>query len=129
MKKFISIFAIAAVAALAFVSCNKEDKEDNVKGTWTLDCNVLNDTNLTEKEMDKLEDYIYDLIKVIVFEDFTLKEAVEEVNAMIWINGYGDEIAARYPDKYYTVQFGIVNDKGEWVKEIEFKCKDGELIN
>ena len=29
MKKFISIFAIAAVAALAFVSCSKDDDKDN----------------------------------------------------------------------------------------------------
>ena len=124
MKKFISILAIAAVAALAFVSCNKED---NVKGTWTLDCDVLDDTNLTEKQMDKLEDYIYDMIEDIVYEDITLKEAVENVKAMIQKDG--PAIAAKYPDNYFTVQFGIVNENDEWVKYVTAKCKNGKLIN
>ena len=123
MKKFISILAIAAVAALAFVSCNKED---NVKGTWTLDYDILDENNLTNKEMDRLEDVLDDMVEGIVYEDVTLKEAVEEVKAMIKKDG--PALAAKYPDKYFTVQFGIVNDKDEWVKEIYAKCKDGKLL-
>ena len=123
MKKFISILAIAAVAALAFVSCNKED---NVKGTWTLDYDVLDDNNLTNKEMDRLEDVLDDMVEGIVYEDVTLKEVVKEVEAMIKKDG--PDLAAKYPDKYFTVQFGIVNDKDEWVKEVYAKCKDGKLL-
>ena len=123
MKKFISILAIAAVAALAFVSCNKED---NVKGTWTLDYDVLDDTNLTNKEMNRLEDVLDDMVEGVVYEDVTLKEVVEKVEAMI--KKEGPALAAKYPDKYFTVQFGIVNDKDEWVKEVYAKCKDGKLL-
>ena len=123
MKKFISILAIAAVAALAFVSCNKED---NVKGTWTLDYDVLDDTNLTNKEMNRLEDVLDDMVEGVVYEDVTLTEVVEKGEAMM--NKEGPALAAKYPDKYFTVQFGIVNDKDEWVKEIYAKCKDGKLL-
>lgn len=123
MKKFISILAIAALAALAFVSCNKED---NVKGTWTLDYDVLDDNNLTNKEMNSLEDALDDLVEGVVYEDVTLKEVVAEVEAMIKKDG--PALAAKYPDKYFTVQFGIVNDKDEWVKEVYAKCKEGKLL-
>lgn len=125
MKKFISILAIAAVAALAFVSCKKDDS-GNVIGTWTLDYDVLDDNNLTSKEMDRLEDVLDDMVEGVVYEDVTLNEVVEEVEAMI--KKEGPALAAQYPDKYFTVQFGIVNDKDEWVKEVYAKCKDGMLL-
>ena len=77
MKKLISILAIAAVAALAFVSCNKED---NVKGTWTLDYDILDDTNLSEDEMEDLEDYLDPLVEGVVWENTSLKEVVKQMN-------------------------------------------------
>ena len=126
MKKFISILAIAAVAALAFVSCNKEDK-DNVKGTYTLDYDVLDDTNLSEDEMEDLEDYLDPLVEGVVWVDTPLSTVVKQMNS--WIKETGPHIASQFPDNYFTVQFGIVNDKDEWVKYVTAKCKNGKLIN
>ena len=124
MKKFISILAIAAVAALAFVSCKKDN--DNVKGTYTLDYDITEDHNLGDKDLDKLDDYLEDMIEGAKYEDVTLKEVVEEVNAMIKKDGPG--LAAKFPDKYFTVMFEIYNDKEECVKTILAPCKDGNLF-
>ena len=125
MKKLISILAIAAVAALAFVSCNKDDSDD-VKGNYTLDYDVLDDNNLSEDEMESLEDYLDPMVEGVVWENTSLNEIVKQMNS--WIKETGPHIASQFPDKYFTVQFGIVNDKDEWVKEIYAKCKDGKLL-
>ena len=123
MKKFISIFAIAAVAALAFVSCNKED---NVKGTYTLDYDVLDDNDLSEAQMEDLEDYLDPMVEGVVWENTSLKEITKQMNN--WIKETGPHIASQFPKNYFTVQLGIVNDKDEWVKEVYAKCKDGKLL-
>lgn len=125
MKKFISIFAIVAVVALAFVSCNK-DNEGNVKGNYSLDYDISEDTDLSNREISRLEDILDDMVEGAYYEDVTLNEVIKEVNDII--KNEGPSIAAKFPEKYFTVEFEIYNDKDECVKTIYAKCKEGKLL-
>ena len=127
MKKMFMVLAATLICgASVFTSCNKDDDNGNVKGTYTLDYDVLDDNNLSERNLERLEDILDDMIEDVVYEDVTLNEVVEEVNAMIKKDGPG--LAAKFPDKYFTVMFEIYNDKEECVKTILAPCKDGNLF-
>ena len=133
MKKMFMVLAATFICgAFLFTSCSKDDDNGNgndngnVVGTYTLDYDVLNDNNLSESKLERLEDILDEMVEDVVYENVTLNEVVEEVKAMI--QEYGPGLAAQFPNNYFTVQFGIVNDKDEWVKEVYAKCKDGQLI-
>ncbi len=129
MKKIISILAIAAVAALAFVSCSKGSqaaKEPDVKGDYYLSYDVLDDTNLNEEQMDYLEDILDEEVEGVEWEDTYLSEVVKQVNDLV--KEKGPSIASQFPDNYFTIQFEIVNDMKEVVKNINVKCQNGKVL-
>ena len=129
-KNLWSLLAImmVSVLSLGFVACSDDDDDDadkNVKATYYVDYNVSDKGNLTDEEVEFLEDALDDVIGEGEWKDYTLAEVSEGVKKMIDANA--PTLCAAFPDKSFTVVIFIYNDKEEVKKKFTVKCKNGKL--
>ena len=130
-KKLWSLLAIMMVSVLSFgfVACGDDDDENedvNTTSNYVLDFDLTDKGNLTEAEVDALENFLEENVEDVTFEGYRLKDVEKEVKTLV--KSFEGVLGESFPGKSFTVVVEILDIKtDQLVKNVVVKCKNGKV--
>lgn len=130
-KNLWSLLAIMMVSVLSFgfVACGDDDDENedvNTTSNYVLDFDLTDKGNLTEAEVDALENFLEENVEDVTFEGYRLKDVEKEVKTLV--KSFEGVLGESFPGKSFTVVVEILDIKtDQLVKNVVVKCKDGKV--
>ena len=130
-KNLWSLLAIMMVSVLSFgfVACGDDDDENedvNTTSNYVLDFDLTDKGNLTEAEVDALENFLEENVEDVTFEGYRLKDVEKEVKTLV--KSFEGVLGESFPGKSFTVVVEILDIKtDQLVKNVVVKCKNGKV--
>lgn len=123
------VIMMVSVLSFGFVACGDDDDENedvNTTSNYVLDFDLTDKGNLTEAEVDALENFLEENVEDVTFEGYRLKDVEKEVKTLV--KSFEGVLGESFPGKSFTVVVEILDIKtDQLVKNVVVKCKNGKV--